>query len=119
MAAHHQRRWAALIHPHALAVCRGRRTDAPITAAHHYLAVRNLRHAQHFAGDQTLPSQFAIFVVSQYITLVAADEHQAIAAGHSAANDNTGLDAPHLLAGGTIQTHQTALAGSAINRIFA
>src|SRR5450759_5513404 len=67
--------------------------DGRIAAAHHHHAVHDGRHIQHFAGYQTLPSQFASFVVSQYITLVATDEHQAIAGGHSAANDKASPDA--------------------------
>jgi hypothetical protein len=110
MTTHNQRRRAAFIHPNALAVCRIQSGDTSITATHHHRAVRNLRHAQHFAGYQAFPFQFAVFIVCQHITFVASDKYHSIATGDAATHDYACIDAPHLLAGGAIQTHQTAFA---------
>ena len=118
MTAHHQSRRAAFVQPHALAICRIQPGDAPVTAAHHHDTISNLRNIQHFAGHFAFPTQLALFVISQHIALVAADEHQSFAAAHPAADGNAALDTPHPLAGGAIDASQHTLAGHAIDRVF-
>src|SRR6185369_11097123 len=89
--------------PFARAGCGIEAEDAAITGARHDDVLRNLRCAQHFAGELRSPQLLAAVVERDNFTLRAAHQHEVAVTADAARQRAFGVDAAKHFAGRGIE----------------